>query len=34
MARSISYYKGDPARQEQLFRDLVALLRKEILPPP
>ena len=31
---TISYYQDDPARQEQLFRDLVALLRKEILPPP
>lgn len=30
----ISYYKGDPDRQEQEFRDLVAFLRKEILPPP
>lgn len=23
----ISYYQGDPTRQEQLFRDLVVLLR-------
>ena len=34
MEDSYGYYQGDPTRQEQLFRDLVALLRKAILPPP
>jgi hypothetical protein len=30
----ISHYDGCPERQEQEFLDLVATLRKEIMPPP
>jgi hypothetical protein len=27
------HFKSDPERQEQEFRELVAMLRKEIMPP-
>jgi hypothetical protein len=30
----ISNYDGYPERQEREFLDLVATLRKEIMPPP
>jgi hypothetical protein len=30
----IARYDGQPERQEQEFRELVATLKKEIMPPP
>ena len=30
----IAHYAGQPERQEQEFRELVRMLRKEIMPPP
>jgi hypothetical protein len=29
----MGHYKDDPERQEQEFRQLVAMLKKEIMPP-
>ena len=30
----MAHYHDDPIRQEQLFRELVSELKKQILPPP
>ena len=33
LEEAYEHYKNDPERQEQEFRELVAMLKKEIMPP-